>query len=348
MPATFVRADGCVQLGPAVTCDGFSPNSPVRIQSHAHADHLKDFDRSKGHQRFIVCTQATRDLLCAEFDADLPRRRRQWMVLPSDGDYRRVGDLDVCVALFPAGHMIGSAISAVRYTDGSHYAFTSDFAWPLHNLPVRPDVLVVDATYGNPANIRNYSPTDVVHRFLQVVQELHSAGSIVVTGYRGRLQYALQLLVDHFKGPYVVSRHVSDTLHEYMFHQGFHVDTHQLGTPDAKAVMNAGRFVALVETRDKTDLLSVQADNKIFLSAFMVPREDPVRVLSNGVTRVALTDHADFLGTIELVKAVEPARLIADGTRGGNAEALADYVEAELRIPSTSIAEPTSPAWGMH
>lgn len=348
MPATFVRADGCVQLGPAVTCDGFSPNSPVRIQSHVHADHLKDFERSKGNQRYIICTQATHDLLCAEFDADLPWRRRQWMILPADGTYHHVADLEVCVGLFSAGHMIGSAVSAARYADGSHYVFTSDFAWPLHNLPVRPDVLVVDATYGDPANIRNYSPTDVVHRFQQVVQEQHSVGSIVVTGYRGRLQYALQLMADLFKGPYLVSRHVADTLQEYMSHQGFHVDTHKLGTPTAQEIAKDGRFIALIEARDRTDLLSVQAANRIFLSAFMVPPEDPVRVLPNGVTRVALTDHADFLGTIELIKAIEPAALIADGTRGGNAEALAAFVEAELRIPSTSFAEPTSPAWGMH
>ncbi|MCY4142130.1 MAG: hypothetical protein OXG08_00380 [Gammaproteobacteria bacterium] len=71
-------------------------------------------------------------------------------------------------------------------------------------------------------------------------------------------------------------------------------------------------------------------------------------VLANGVTRVALTDHADFLGTIELIKAIQPKRLIADGTRAGNAKALADYVEAELGISSTSIVEPTSLAWGMH
>lgn len=348
MSATFVRADGCVQLGSAVTCDGFSPNSSVRIQSHVHTDHLKDFERSKGNQRFIVCTQATKDLLCAEFNADLPRRRRQWVISPTDGIYRPMADLDVEVALFPAGHMIGSAISAAKYSDGSHYAFTSDFAWPLQNLPVRPDVLIVDATYGNPANIRSYKPADVVHQFQRVIQELRGEGSVVVTGHRGRLQYALQLMADLFDGPYVVSRHVADTLDVYMRHQGFHVCTHRLSSPQATDVMRAGRFVCLIETRDRTDLLSVQAERKVFLSAFMVPREDPVRLLSNGVVRVALTDHADFHGTIELIKAVKPACLIADSTRGGNGEALAAFVEGELGIPATSSVIPTSRAWGMH
>ena len=112
--------------------------------------------------------------------------------------------------------------------------------------------------------------------------------------------------------------------------------------------MDAGRFVCLIETRDRTDLLSVQAENRIFLSAFMVPREDPVRMLPNGVVRIALTDHADFHGTIELIKAVEPACLIADSTRGGSGDTLAAFVTAELGIRASSFAIPTSQAWGMH
>lgn len=348
MPVTFVRADGCVQLGPDVTCDGFSPNSPVRIQSHIHTDHLKDFERSKGHQRFIVCTQATRDLLCAEFDADLPRRRRQWMTMPTDGTYRSIPDIEVHVALFSSGHMVGSAIGATKYPDGSHYAFTSDFAWPLQHLPARPDVLVVDATYGDPVNVRNYTPDDVVRQFQQIILEQRNKGSIVVTGHRGRLQYALQLMADLSTGPYLVSSHVAATLDDYMRHQGFHVATHRLYTPQAANIMSNGSFICLLETRDRTDTLSVRGTSKVFLSAFMVPREEPVLVLPNGITRIALTDHADFHGTIELIKAVKPARLIADSTRGGNGDALAAFVQAELGIPATSFAKPTTQEWGMH
>ena len=268
--------------------------------------------------------------------------------MPTDGTYRRVEDVAVSIALFPAGHMIGSAISATLYADGSHYVYSSDFAWPLEKLPFRPDVLIVDATYGNPANIRNYNPAEVVNRFQQVIQERRSQGSIVVTGHRGRLQYALQLMADLFDGPYLVSKHVANTLSTYMYHQNFHVHTYELSTPEATEIINTGRFISLIETRDMTKVHSTPAKSKIFLSAYMVPREDPVMVLANGVTRLALTDHADFLGTIELIKAIQPKYLIADGTRTGNPEALAGFVEGELGIPATSLAEPTSPAWGMH
>ena len=348
MLPTFVRADGCVQLGPDVTCDGFSPSAPVRIQSHVHQDHMKDFERSKGLQQYIVCTEATHGLLCAEFDADLPRRRRQLVVMPSDGVYRPVADSRVLVALFPAGHMIGSAICAIKYPDGAHYAYTSDFAWPLRNLPVRPNVLIVDATYGDPTRIRNYRLADVVNRFQQTILERRNQGSIVITGHRGRLQYALQLMADYCPGPFLVSKHVADTLAVYMHHQGFHVQAHNLSSEEARSLMRTGSFISLIETRDKTDLHSINADTRIFLSAFMVPREDPVLELSNGTIRIALTDHADFHGTIELIKAVEPACVVADSTRGGNGESLAEFVSSELGIPSTSNVAPTSPEWGCH
>ena len=348
MHESFVRADGCVRLGQAVTCDGFSPDVPVRIQTHVHTDHMKDFARSKGNQRFIVCTKATRDLLYSEYGADLPARKPQWVILPTDGIYRRINDLDVCIALFPAGHMVGSAICATKYVNGTHYAYSSDFSWPLENVPVGPDVLIVDATYGDPSKIRNYVQSEVVNTFQQIVQERRMQGPVVVTGHRGRLQYAMQLMVDLFEGPYLVSKHVADTLDVYMHHQGFHVQYYELSTPKAREVINDGRYISLIESRDRTYLESISQNSKIFLSAFMVPPQEPVMVHANGLTRIALTDHADFRGTIELIEAIRPKYVIADGSRSGNAEALADFVKFELGIPATSRLIPTSRAWGYH
>ena len=327
MGEVFVRGDGCIQLGPKVTCDGFSPGTPIRVQTHVHHDHLKDLDRSKGQQQKLVCTRATYDLLCAEYDADLPFRRSQWVILPADGKYRSV--LSVEIALHPSGHMIGSTIVTVRYADGKHYTYTSDFSWPLRILPDRPDVLVVDATYGDPANIKSYDEDQVIREFLDFSRERRAHGSILLTGYRGRLQYALQLLAREIAAPFLVSRHVYDTLNVYMQYQSFSADVHVLGSAAARSILQSGEhFMCFVETRDRTDLLSMRAnvETSVLLSAFMVPREMPLITLSNGLTRIALTDHADFSGTIELVKAISPCSVVTDGTRGGNADVLADFI----------------------
>lgn len=352
MNNVYVRADGCVRLGSSVTCDGFCPDTKVRIQSHVHHDHLKDLERSKGHQLKIACTRETYELLCAEFDADLPFRRSQWAILPVDGKYRSVIESEpVEIAFYPSGHMIGSVISSVRYKDGVEYVYTSDFSWPLHNLPNRPDVLVVDATYGDPSNVRRYNENQVIEELLDFVRSRWAKGSILFSGYRGRLQYALQLISDMIAGPILVSRHVFDTLKVYMNYQNFNVDTHLLGSPEALDIIQSNeRFLCFVEARDRTDIFSMRpiAATNIFLSAFMVPREEPLVTLSNDLTRVAFTDHADFFGTIELIRAISPRHIIADGTRGGNADVLANYVVSELDIPACSRVIPTSNEWGHH
>lgn len=348
----YVRADGCILLGPMVTCDGFHPNTRIRVQSHVHHDHLKDLERSKGHQDKIVCTRETYELLCAEFNADLPFRRSQWSIMPADGRFRKVLSGDPTeIAFHPSGHMLGSVITSVRYDDGRQYTYTSDFSWPLRTLPERSDVLVVDATYGDPANIRNYDENHVLEVLLDFVREKSAQGPILLSGHRGRLQYAIQLLTSMVKMPVLVSKHVGDTLSVYMQYQGFDVDFHQLGTSSAQELIRSGiPFLGFVETRDRPDLLSLQAQvrTRILLSAFMVPKEEPLVTLRNGLTRVAFTDHADFSGTIDLIKAIDPRRVIADGTRGGAADVLARFIESELGIPADSNVVPISKEWGWH
>ena len=78
----------------------------------------------------------------------------------------------------------------------------------------------------------------------------------------------------------------------------------------------------------------------------MVPGEEPVLLRSDGVIQVALTDHADFLETITLINQVQPRLVIADGSRGGNADALAEYVRNKLNIEASSELHRKSAAWG--
>ena len=284
----YMRQDGCARLGPSVTCDGFSPDAPIRIQSHVHHDHIKDLDYSKGYQRRIVSSQPTYDLLCSEFNADLPHRKSQWLVQPADGLFRCVDTVEI--ALFPSGHMVGSIMPAVRVKD-SVYMYSSDFAWPLDVLPnTGVDVLIVDATYGDPANVRNYSHADVIDELLNFVLSERAKGPMLFSGYRGRLQYALHLLSELSVGPIIVSPRVKETLAVYMQHQGFTVEAHSLGTDAARRILESGEnYVCFVELRDKPELLAMHAlvRTRVLLSAFSVPRESPVASYGNGLTRIA-------------------------------------------------------------
>src|SRR3970040_1419748 len=71
--AADVSPSGAIVLGPNVVCDGFVQSAPIRIQTHIHDDHMDGFASSKGFQT-ILMSEATRELLIAEFDAELAVR----------------------------------------------------------------------------------------------------------------------------------------------------------------------------------------------------------------------------------------------------------------------------------
>lgn len=339
-----VREDGCILLGSNVCCDGCDPSRPIRVQTHVHYDHLKDFDRSKGFQSKIVLSKGTYDLLAAEFNADILYRRRQFIVLPSNGTYYDVEGVQI--ALFPSSHMLGSVMPVIRTAENISVMYAADFSYPtVHQLP-NVDVLVVDATYGNPSLQRNYQEEEVVKRFEEIFDEQWRKGSVIITAYRGRLQFAIQLLAARVNAPFLVGKKTEKTIGVFMNHLGFDADVRRIGSAEAREVLRSGqRHVAFLEPHERKEHLGLEG-TRIVLSAFMVPREDPVLVRADGSIRIALTDHADFIGTISLIREVNPKLVIADSSRGGDADALAEYVKRELGIEAISDTKPIGHYWG--
>lgn len=344
-PPVYVRSDGCIRLGNKVTCDGFAADVPIRIQTHVHQDHMKDFNRSKGSQKRIVMSKATFELLVAEYGGDLPYRTSQIICLPVNGEFYDVEGIRI--ALFSSGHMLGGVMPVVQ-EDSMQYAYTSDFSWPLLSVPINVHTLVVDATYGSPENQRNYCQEEVIDNFIATVQDALGHGSVIISGHRGRLQFAIGMLSASFRVPFLLSDAVAKTIDVHARYSGLQLDRIcQINSAQGRAILGGKqRFIGFTEPRDhQASLLNADA-TRILLSAFMVPKEDPVLVHRNGLIRIALTDHADFSGTVELIKAVQPEYVIADGSRGGNADALANFVMNELKLPATSEERPVGLDWG--
>ena len=348
-PDAYVREDGCVRLGKHVTCDGFSPDAVIRIQSHAHSDHLGCFPRSKGHQHKIIMTEPTKRLLTAEKHSDLAFRSEQVETMCADGKYRQVLDIGVEVALFSSAHMIGSVMASVK-AEGKHYVYTGDFGSEVNSFPQNPDVLIIDATYGNPSYIREYNQSDVTDQFIETARNIMRSEPLAIIGYRGRLQRAAQILHASIPaGPFLFSPYVHRTLDIYMEYKGFTLNGHLFGAQYSRKIIASGEpYVLFVDHREGNILDQMQPIVKIELSAYMVPKEEPIIKFNEKRYRVAMTDHADFRDTILLIKKIQPKRVIADGSRNGNPVALAEYVEQELRIPATAQVFPCKPEWGFH
>jgi len=58
-----VTRKGAVLLGKYVACDGFHETRPLRVVTHAHADHLIGLRQSLKHCERVLMTPATKDLI---------------------------------------------------------------------------------------------------------------------------------------------------------------------------------------------------------------------------------------------------------------------------------------------
>jgi len=85
----------------------------------------------------------------------------------------------------------------------------------------------------------------------------------------------------------------------------------------------------------------------IQLSAFMSRPDDPVMEYSHCSYRVALSNHADFAGTIEYIRTTGARYVVTDNKRGGHAVELAQEVTRLLGIPARPSTVAWSNEWGV-
>jgi putative mRNA 3-end processing factor len=156
----------------------------------------------------------------------------------------------------------------------------------------------------------------------------------------------MQLLSERIAAPFLVGKKTFRTLGVYQKYLGLSGEFHSLGTHSARGILKSGsKYIAFLQHNERKEDLGLQG-SRIVLSAFAVPRQDPVLMRSDKAVRIALTDHADFAGTIGLIKEVKPKLVIADDTRGGSAQALVEYIKTDLGIDAIADVKPLSKSWG--
>ena len=105
-----VLGSEAVLLGNDVTCDGFHRDRRIRIQTHAHEDHLKEFATSKAG--VVVLTKPTLKLLEYKH-RDLPYRPSVHAL-----EYGEVIVLhENRIELYPSNHILGAAQAKVTTPD---------------------------------------------------------------------------------------------------------------------------------------------------------------------------------------------------------------------------------------
>ena len=105
------------------------------------------------------------------------------------------------------------------------------------------------------------------------------------------------------------------------FGQPSHSQERASDTPEGKDVLRFGRYVRMYSKGDG-DPIENSKGVSIVLSAFMVPRGQAILERSERAFRVALSNHADFAGTLAYVAATGAKQIITDNTRGPTALSL--------------------------
>ncbi len=333
MPILSVKATvtrrGAVLLGKNVACDAFDETKPLRVVTHAHADHMMGLQQSLKTCEKVLMTRPTKDLI------DVLKNPLFLMGgFVETLDYGRTLQYEEeRITFFHADHILGAAQVLVEDVEGTRIAYTGDFR--IKGTPVLDvDLLVMEATYGSPACKRPFKK-NIKDLLISTVEEGLKHGTVYVFGYHGKLQEIMQILHETgIKVPFVAP--------ERVFHVSMVCEQHG---------MRIGRLM-LSEEREAKELLEknlpcigfyhMNSRTKVGLSGFRVyvsgwEFDSPCRETAEKEYVIALSDHSDFDGLMEYVRRSKPKLVITDNFRVGHAETLAKEIRKHYGISAIAL-----------
>jgi len=320
---------GAVLLGKNVACDAFEETKPLRVVTHAHADHMVGLRQSLRACKKVLMTKATKDMI------DVMRSPLFLMSgLVETLDYGKTIQYDEeRITFFKADHILGSAQVLVEDFEGKRIVFTGDFR--IDDTPIlESNVLVIEATYGSPTCKRSFG-IDVRSALVSLVEKGLKQGTVYVFGYHGKLQEVMEIL-------YKAELNVPFITPERVF---------QVSKVCEKHGMRLGRLMLTTETEAEKLLdnnspcvafYHMESRGNVGLSNFRVLVSgwefgSAIRQTDNKEYVVALSDHSDFDGLLEYVRRSKPEFVITDNFRVSNGETLAKEIRRTLGISATAL-----------
>ncbi|MBI2214442.1 MAG: MBL fold metallo-hydrolase [Acidobacteria bacterium] len=291
---TFFQSDPDLRL---VAADIYlDPSSPRRlaIVSHAHGDHIERHDH-------FVATPVTAAVVRSRLGASLRG---------TELSFRHPLELEGHeIELFPAGHVLGSAMTMIR-RDGVSLLYTGDFrlrrSWTTEDAEVaEADALIMESTYGSP-DWRFPSRDELGARLLALVSDILGSGNVpVLLAYSlGKAQEVCSWLTRH--GLRVVVHPSIARINDIYRKHGVDVGPCEVWT------RQAGLFAkATTELRGAAVVVPPHIDAEIR----RIPRRETISLTgwslrggwkTGGDHALPLSDHADFDELIELVERVRP------------------------------------------
>ncbi|MCE4605850.1 MAG: MBL fold metallo-hydrolase [Desulfurococcales archaeon] len=321
-----ILKNGAIVFG-NVSIDGCG-NKEYRVVTHAHADHYKHILTSSKNAKKIIATPETFAILDG-LGIVVPYNKRYEL---STGRKIELNDM-VSIEFLKSEHIPGS-VSTVLTANEMTVGYTGDFKFEGTEVISKPDILIIDATYGSPNHIRSWTNMDVLNEILALYNE--SENRVWLYGYYGKIQGVLLKLRElGFNEPVVMtskmyritrnlSKIIPDGFGEYFL----------LGTREAKDLLrskvlvmdHATSFYRYRNTRIGMHILLngwefrkpvVQVDQKSFIASY--------------------SDHSDYLGTLRYVEESKPKMVVVDSSRSEYAGFFAYIVRRKLGIDAIAM-----------
>jgi putative mRNA 3-end processing factor len=325
-----VTERGAVLLGENVACDAFHETRPVRVVTHAHADHMTGLPQSLKKSKDVLMTRATKDLIDA--------MRGPFYLMAGHVEALDYGQTvtygDERITLHKADHILGAAQVMVEDREGKRVVFTGDFR--IDQTPILDsDVLVIEATYGSPHCRRKFHK-DVQESLVSLVVKALGHGPVCIFGYHGKLQEVMEILHKaNVNAPFITPENV------------FHISK-----VCEKHGMLLGKFLLSTE-KEATELVERNTPCITFSHMHSRSRAAPgkfricvsgwefysaIRQVDEKEYLVGLSDHSDFDGLLEYVRLSKPKLVVTDNFRVHYGEVLAKEIRKQLGIEA--VAQP--------
>lgn len=327
----LVTKNGAILLGDSVACDAFDKR-PIRVVTHAHADHLYGLRKSVKCCEKVIMTKATRDL--AETLNENLNLHQETVHTLEYGKVLKYGDEKI--TLLKADHILGACQTLVEDAGGIRIAWSGDFRVEGTDA-VECDVLVVEATYGKPSCRRNFG-VDVRQLLVDMVEQSLRGGAVYIFGYHGKLQEVMQLLRNaDVQVPFVMPERVYEVTKVCGKH-GMKLGPISLSSDKDGHELLDGNLpcVAFYHMNQRSHVGLHNA--RFCISGWEFQK--PCRQIGDREHIIALSDHSDFDGLIEYVKRTRAKQVITDNYRS-DGDALAKEIAKRLGVSAVAMPRDT-------
>jgi putative mRNA 3-end processing factor len=322
-----VTKSGAVLLGKHVACDAYDESRPIRVVSHAHADHMVGLGKSLKNCEVTIMTPATRDMIDA---LKGPRFLSRGTVKTLDyGEAFTYGD--ETLTLHYADHILGTAQALVEDKEQTRILYSSDFRYS-RTPRVETDILVMEATYGDPVRVRPFGMM-AEGILVSLVEQGLKRGPVYVFGYHGKLQKMMRILYEaKIKTPFIVPERI-----------------HRVSRVCERHGMKLGKQLLPFDGEEAQSMLTQNEPSVVFYHSFSRKRVEgealqirasgwefgkPCRRVGANKYVVALSDHSDFNELLQYVERCNPKMVITDKHRSEAARIFAKEIEKRLKIPA--------------